>query len=614
MPVELDWLPKHAGWKDELASLKTATEDSWAHLQRLSKCRLDFVQTAKLDRQAQRLFAKGLVNAGDAVRVALLGSSTTKHLVSGVRVAGMRRGLWVEVYEGGYGQYFQELMDSRSGGLEAFRPEFVVLALDAPHLAELMRESVDGALERVAACWEKAKARFGATVVQQTGLPVLPDLFGSNEHRLPESPQSRLAEMNVQLRVRADAAGVALLAVDRYVAWGGLDAWHDPALWNLAKQEVHAAAAPLYGDLLMRLVAAQRGRSAKCMVLDLDNTLWGGVVGDDGVEGISLSQGDATGEAHLAFQRYCLEMKRRGVLLAVCSKNDDANARAAFARKEMVLREDDIACFVANWNDKATNLRSIAEQLKIGLEALVFVDDNPAERELIRRELPKVAVPELPEDPAGLVRCVSSAGYFEGLVVTEEDRSRAAIYCSNGLREELRERATDLRGYLRSLEMRLEAKPFDVANLQRIVQLANKTNQFNVTMWRFSEADVMTLMQDPCAMTWQVSLRDRFSNHGTVALLCGRMENAGTFELTQWLMSCRVLGRGVEEACLNLIVRDLEPRRMTRLRAVYRPTAKNAMVRDLFDRIGFKRVHGEGDRWELETAAFVPMQTEVAVG
>ena len=237
--------------------------------------------------------------------------------------------------------------------------------------------------------------------MQQTVLPVFPAHLGNNEQRLINSPAAIVEEVNASLRKTADEAGVHLLALDTFSRTEGLAAWYEPALWHKSKHEVHPRASILYGDQVARMLAAIRGLSSKCLVLDLDNTLWGGVIGDDGLEGIVLGQGGAVGEAYLSFQRYCAALSARGVILAVCSKNDEVNARLPFTKHpEMILRESDIACFVANWNDKASNLRSIASTLNIGIDSLVFADDNPAERALIRKELPSVQVPELPEDPA----------------------------------------------------------------------------------------------------------------------------------------------------------------------------------------------------------------------
>ena len=258
-----------------------------------------------------------------------------------------------------------------------------------------------------------------------------------------------IAELNEKLRHRADAAGVDLLGLSESVEHGGVATWYDPTFWFRGKQEIRPQAAPLYGDLVGRLLAARRGRSAKCLVLDLDNTLWGGVIGDDGLDGIVLGQGSALGEAHLALQAYARDLSRRGVILAVCSKNDEPVALEVFDRHpEMLLRRSDIACFVANWQDKATNIRTIASQLNIGLDSLVFVDDNPFERNLVRRELPMIMVPEMPDDPASYVNCLADAGYFDSTTVTAEDLQRSSQDQANLKRRQSEAAVTDMDSYL----------------------------------------------------------------------------------------------------------------------------------------------------------------------
>src|SRR5580658_3692734 len=422
-------------------------------------------------------------------------------------------------------------------------------------------------------------------------MPVLPTLMGSNEDRMPSSPAAILNEINRRLPALAADESVDLLALDRIVLDDGLAFWHDPALWLRSKHEVHPRAAALYGEHLARILAAARGRSAKCLVLDLDNTLWSGVIGDDGLEGIVLGQGSEIGEAHLDLQRYALSLTERGIILAVCSKNDEANALAPFtSHPEMILKREHIACFVANWTDKATNLRSIARQLNIGLDALVFVDDNPAERAIVRQELPTVPVPELPEEPSAYVSTLAAAGYFEGLRLTGDDRARASQYQANAERERLKDSATDMDSYLQSLRMTLTAGPFDSLNLQRITQLINKTNQFNLMTERLTEPEVLARMNDPRWLTLYARLTDRFGDNGLIAVLMARLEKnqAGTDAIIEtFLMSCRVLGRGVEQACLNLLANEAQSHVAKRLIGQYRPTEKNNMVRELYPSLGF---------------------------
>jgi FkbH-like protein len=288
-----------------------------------------------------------------------------------------------------------------------------------------------------------------------------------------------------------------------------------------------------------------------------------------------------------------------------------------------VLREHDIACFVANWQDKATNLRFIARTLNLGLDALVFVDDNPAERAFIRQELPDVAVPEMPEDPAGFIRCLARAGYFEAVCCTPEDLLRAAQYRANAernalcesMRETVCEKGTGLHRYLASLKMRACWSSFTESGLTRIVQLINKTNQFNLTTPRVSEAEVRGWMTDPCMKTWQVGLADRFGDNGVVALMTARVCREGC-ALTMLLMSCRVLGRRLEEELLNLLVAAAREAGVECITGVYRPTAKNGMTRDLLQSFGFEHTKDRDDGsvlWTLPASGFIPRQTEIVV-
>ena len=608
MPPVLAWLPVEARFDARVGALKGVADvaDAWREVEALTRTRLDFTQTGRLDRMMQRLpVAEPLAT----VRVALLASSTVQHLLPSLRIAGLRRGLRFEIYTNAYGQYLQELLDAESA-LHRFRPEVCCVVLDAHHVEGLARQGVDAALDRMETCWRLCRENFSATVVQATVLPILETVFGSNEHRLEGSAAARIQQLNGLLPAQADAAGVALMDANALAVAYGVDALHDPALWHLAKQEIHPSAAPVWGDTLARIVAATRGRSAKCLVVDLDNTLWGGVVGDDGVQGLQLGEGHASGEAYVAFQRYCLALKARGVALAVCSKNDELNALAAFREHpEMVLREADIACFVANWDDKAANLRLIAKTLNLGLDALMFVDDNPAERELVRQALPEVAVPEMPEDPAEFVRCLARAGYFEAVSCTAEDLARGEQYRANAARAAVRETATDMHSYLAGLEMKAYWRPFSEDGLARVVQLINKTNQFNLTTPRVSEAEVRAWMADPCMRTWEVRLTDRFGDNGVVALMAARV-CGNECALTMLLMSCRVLGRRLEEELLNLLGAAAREAGAKTITGIYKATAKNGMVRDLLGRWGFAF---DGEVWKLDAADFVERETEIEV-
>lgn len=621
----LHWLPAPTDWSNALTTLDGQTgAEAWCMITALANMRLTMIQTLQLDRRIRRLFPgeppPGVTTV--PVRLAVLASSTVDHLVPAIRVGAARRGLWVQTYMPPYGQYARELGDSNSP-LHAFAPTTALFTLDAYTLLagftpEMKASDVEQRLDELrgtlVAQWRQIRDRHQAHVIQQTVLPVFMPLAGNNEHRLPGSRAWLVQRLNMILRDAADGEGADLLAVDLRAAHDGLAVWHDPALWHRAKQEIHPSAAPLYGEQVGRIVAASQGRSSKCLVLDLDNTLWGGVIGDDGMAGIQLGQGSAAGEAFIAFQHYVRELAQRGVILAVCSKNDEANALEPFENHpEMLLRRGDIACFVANWNDKVSNLRAIAEQLNIGLDSLVFVDDNLFERTLVRRDLPMVAVPELPADPTLYATCVADAGYFETLRVVEEDRQRSGLYQANLERRTLAASTTDMQAYLRSLGMQLQWSRFDRIGQARIVQLINKTNQFNLTTRRLNDEAVASLIDDERAMTLQIRLLDKFGDNGIIAIIIGQFEDgASDLHIDTWLMSCRVLGRQVEQATLNIVAAEARRLGATRILGTFRPSPKNAMVKDHYSNLGFLPLCSDDDgrsHWMLDLDSFVPADT-----
>jgi FkbH-like protein len=597
---ELYWLPSRpADWRKRVLALSLLVDDwnaYWTEACSLAKYRLDFSAVNALDTATRDLLRQGSSYGAQSSRVAFLSSSTSAHLHGGLRVGALRHGMSIDIYEPDYGQYRQVLADPHSA-FYAFEPSIVVFAFDAVSVAGYAREArTDEDAQRLAdeyvaglrSLWMTAWERTGATIIQQTIMPRLPDSSGSNGHRLPSSGSAFIVRVNGLLRTASDEAGIDLLALDSKVTQDGIDRWFSSSSWHGAKQEVALPASPMYGDMVARLIAARKGRSAKCCVFDLDNTLWGGVIGDDGVHGIVIGSGSVAGEAFLTLQHYALELRRRGILLAVCSKNDEANALAPFEHHpDMALKHADIACFVANWEDKAANIRSIAQRLNIGLDSLVFVDDNPFERELVRKTVPEVSVPEVPEDPALFPRCLSDAGYFEMVAFTDEDARRTELYAENALRENFRHATTDLDAYLAGLGMILQWCPFAEADVPRLTQLINKTNQFNLTTRRLNESEVRDVMRDSRAAGLQFRLVDRFGDNGVVAVVMGHLVDDVTFAIDDWLMSCRVLGRQVENATLNVVASVARSLGASKLKGTYRPTKKNAMVADLLARLGF---------------------------
>lgn len=597
----LDWLPPLADWPASLAAARAIADPAkrLAEVARLANHRRDFLATAKLATIAGPASTAAEPPGFTPLRVALLSSHTTEHLVPAIRVAGLGRRLALDVHVAPYGQYRQVLLGPPSP-LDDFRPDAVLLASDLDDLGLALpvtaseadvAAAITARVDEIAALWRRARARFGATVIQQTILNAAVPLFGEYEGLVPASPFALAARFNQVLRTAARREGVLLLDLDWFAAGQGYQHWADPVRWHQAKQLVGPVLAPVYGDLLARVLAASAGLSRKCLVLDLDNTIWGGVIGDDGLDNIILGQGSASGEAFIAFQRYCRRLAERGVILAVCSKNDEANALEPFTRHpEMHLKRDDITAFVANWDDKARNIREIARVLSIGLDSLVFVDDNPAERAIVRQELPMVAVPELPDDVAFYARRVADAGYFEAAAFTAEDAARGRQYAAQAERREVLASTTDMEGFLRGLNMAMAAGPVTSLDLVRVTQLTNKTNQFNLTTRRYTEPEIERFIADPSVLTLQARLADRFGDNGLIAVIIARPDSAwpgDTMLIDTWLMSCRVLGRQVENAMLDLLAAAAAAQGVMALIGQFIPTAKNALVAEHYRKLGF---------------------------
>ena len=621
----MQWLPEISGFRDRLRdAVRRPPDEVLGALVALSRHRLSALETLQLDRALQQTGAAE--RQPNAVRLALLGSSTIDHLIPGIRVAGLRHGLSIRSWLGSYGQYRQDLCGP-SPALREFDPQYIVLSLTAREIiapitlgstSEEAELALKRAVDDLQGLWARARETFGATVIQQTFLDTSAPLFGSFERRVPGSPARLVRRLNELVIEAAAHAPVHIFDLALAAERTGLDRWYECKLWLQAKMQIAPHAVPEYGERLVRFVAAQRGMSKKCLVLDLDNTLWGGVIGDDGIQGIILGEGTARGEAHLALQRYAKDLTERGIVLAVCSKNDpDIASRAVDEHPEMILRRKDFACFAANWQPKPENLRMIAAKLNLGIDSLVFVDDNPAERAAVREALPMIAVPELPDDVAGYVECIAEAGYFETSAFTADDRERAQRYTENLIREADRGSAHDLSDFLTGLNMSTVYGPVQEVDIPRVTQLINKTNQFNPTTQRYSMEQITAFCRDGANTVLQFRLIDRFGDNGLVSALIMRPAGPqpGVLDIDTWVMSCRVFGRELEFEAMNIAVEAARERAAGVLRAKYIPTPKNVVVRDLYDRLGFVRIdsgEGEATLWQLELDSYHPQSTHIS--
>lgn len=538
-------------------------------------------------------------------RVAVVGSYTLSQYAALLHLPARRAGLALDVYEGAFGQYRQELLDPTSA-LWAFDPNFIILAVHERDLAlpddsHTPLEDVEAELHRWTSLWRHVTSRSRARVVQHTFVVPADPPLGHLAARRRGSRHAMIQALNLRL---GEAAGDDVLLVDceRVAGQYGKRRWADPRYWHHAKQAVALGAVPLLARHTAAVLAGDVGLARKCLVLDLDNTLWGGVIGEDGLAGIRLG-GTAEGEAYVAFQESLLALARKGVLLAVCSKNNPADAREPFERHpEMRLRLDDLAAFVAGWETKVEGIRTVAKELDLGVDALVFVDDNPAERQIVRQLLPEVDVLPLPPDPAEYSRALSEYLLFETSAFTADDRRRVEQYRARAAARALATEATSLEEFYRSLGMRAEFTPFDEVGGPRIAQLVAKTNQFNLTTRRHSAAQLAAFARDPHCLCCAVRLRDRFTDHGLVAVLIGRVRGA-TMGIDTWLMSCRVIGRTLEVEMLEWLRGSARARGVTTIEGEYIPTARNGLVADLYERLGFDRIDETADgatRWRLD--------------
>lgn len=578
-------------WPQAIIALKESTH-------RTNSVRLLLANEKLLD----SIQKAGQISAKRQCKLAILGNATFDFLVPVLRVCAFASGINLEIYPGSYGQQQQEILGP-SSALEAFCPSIVLLAIDWRSLAlpEVMPESdawVENSLKTLQILWHHCRERFHASVVQYNFEVPVSSAYGRLS-MVTQGGRARLIQrLNLELwRAANTESGVQILDVDQIASAYGKLRWDNRSLWHAAKQYPAAEALPFLAHHQVALLRALLGLTSKCLVLDLDGTLWGGVIGEDGIAGIRLG-GSPEGEAYREFQSYVKSLRERGIILAACSKNNEADAKLVFtSHPETVLTLDDFAVFLADWSSKDENLRRIARSLNIGLDSIVLVDDNPVERAWIRRQLPEVEVPELPVDPADYVKALDQYLYFEGLEVTGEDRQRTDHYRGNLEREQFQAGSENLESFLAGLQMRVELRPFDEANLPRISQLINKTNQFNLTTQRMSENQVREIMDGPNYYTQFLRVRDRFGDNGITGILIASRDAEG-LRVDHWLMSCRVLGRELEKVMLDSVRKYALLAGYEAIVGLYRPTDKNRQVEDLYERMGFDLIEtaGSGER------------------
>jgi len=549
------------------------------------------------------------------LHVAVMSDCAAQHLILLLKALFLRRGIHAEIYEGPFdGIDF----DARNPGsaLYAFEPEYVVIINSVQMLRDrfYQREEVASfsleSLQRMAVIWDSIRINSNATIIQSTFAPPVERFFGNYDRSVKKSLSSVVADLNsMVVSETGKRQGILLLDLESTAARIGLNSWFDERMWTLGKSLCSFAHLPLVAQNVVDIVLATQGYGIKCVVTDLDNTLWGGVVGDDGPHGIRIgAHGD--GEPFYRVQCFLRELKRRGIVLAVCSKNEYAAALKPFQENsEMVLQLNDFVAFVANWNNKPENIRTIQQTLNIGLDSILFLDDNRFEREAVRAMLPAVVVPELPEDTADWIKTLTDLNLFETVSFSAEDKLRSSQYVQEARRRTAAETAGNFEEFLRSLEMTIEVSRFIPEHIGRIVQLLQRSNQFNLTTRRHNEAECAAMMRD--VRGWiplYAKLADKYGDHGLISIVILKPDHgSGVLEIKDWLMSCRVLTRGVEEYLMNYVFEQAREMNLPMVRGTYIPTSKNRMVAEFYGPFGFAKTHVAPDgrsEWALAVSDY----------
>lgn len=602
---DFPWRPPLAkDWSERLANIEAVLADGrapdYASLKTLANQQLGMREQLRIERLAKKLGKAASANAGFApVTIGLLGNRTLSYLPDPLAVAGLARGLTISSVEAPY----DSVANFAFSAADCFgRPLDALLIVLDEHAFASRRPLLDHTAEDdaladaenlVTALAVAAQEKSGCRAIFAT-LPGAPQV-SSAELATPGTSARFRHRINLILAEGAIKGRWLLWDQAALASWVGLQKWLDPVRYHAAKIPFSIDVCPVAADSIAALLAAAKGKAARGLVLDLDNTLWGGVIGDDGLAGIRLGQNSPEGEAFVAFQNFILTLRDRGVVLAVCSKNTDEIAREPFRNhSEMVLKEGHIAVFQANWNDKATNIKSIAETLGLGLESLVFIDDNAAERERVRQELPLVSTVEIGDDPSFFIERITRSGLFDHLPLNTEDISRAESYGGRAAAAEIRAKIGNYDDYLTSLEMHMVIAPFDDAGRGRITQLINKSNQFNLTTKRYGEDDVRKMESDPGLTTWQIRLEDKFAQHGMIGVVIVRTDGTD-WTIDTWLQSCRVLERGVEQCVMNCLFESAAQAGINKVHSKYIPTDRNGMVSDFYSRLGFAVVDRDDD-------------------
>jgi len=529
------------------------------------------------------------------VRIAILGGSTTSEIKCMLELFLLAQGFKPSIYESEYNRYAEDIL-FENPTLWEFKPDIVFIHSTWINILQFP-EGIDGIekveqlvrneAKRYEALWNKIHSDLGALIVQNNfDFPILRPLGNAEAFEI-SGRINFLMMLNAEFAIYARKHSYLVINDILYLsAQIGLDVWHSHTYWYNFHMAVGPTATVALACNVAAIIKSAYGMSKKCLVLDLDNTLWGGVVGDDGVQNLILGHDHPVGEAYLDFQRYVKDLQGRGIILAICSKNDIENAKEGFSHPDSILKLVDFSAFKANWNSKSDSIREIAEELNIGIDSIVFLDDNPVERDLVASQLPDVATPNIGSNVACFAEILEAEHYFDAYRLVQDDLNRSAQYNLNAKRRSYQSKFSEYQEFLKSLEMTAEIDLISPIYLDRVTQLINKTNQFNLTTGRYTSAEVESMVNDHKYIMLYGRLADKFGDYGLTSVLIGRIEN-DALVLDLWTMSCRVFNREMELAMFDALVEVCQARAIRKIVGIYIPSKKNNIVADHYLKLGF---------------------------
>jgi len=557
--------------------------------------------------------------------IAVLGGSTTNDIISMLELFLLNYGIEPSFYQSEFGQYWQDAMFGNPE-LDGFKPDFIFIHTTNRNITEFNEgcmtasaAETDEALERqyshFSRMWDNLFEKFHCPIIQNNMELPFYRLLGNKDSSDIHGKSNFISRLNMKFYEYAQTHENFFIHDINYLSASyGLEKWSQPFYWYMYKYALSVSAIPEFSYNLANIIKSILGKNKKAFALDLDNTLWGGVIGDDGQEGIEIGNETSMSQAYSEFQKYIKAHKNLGVILSVCSKNDEENAVLGLKHPDSILSPDDFISIKANWNTKDSNISEIASDINILTDSIVFIDDNPAEREIVKSQLPGVLAPDI-KNVESYIQIIDKAGYFEVTSFSEDDIKRNEMYKKNAERAVQQKQFSNYNDYLKSLEMVAVIDDFDPIYLQRIVQLTNKSNQFNLTTKRYTQAEMEEVFHSDNYIRLYGKLTDKFGDNGVVSVVIGKKENS-SLHIDLWLMSCRVLKRDMEFAMLDELVKECLKNNISEIFGYYYKTAKNNMVKDLFASFGFEKISAaeNGDSvWKLNTADYTPASHVIKV-